>query len=163
MSSISSSPQEVAALSKRHPVTLASSRPYRCQPTTDRDGLQLYSSWSTVANSSGAAQAWLPFRAWHSRVQPSSTRGKNGGMTWGVVIKFGGVCYQDTYPMYLACIAHVSCMFLDVSRSYTSRYIKIHQDTFVSVALAIIGNVYYLGICILLYMYDVFRIHSRYK
>jgi hypothetical protein len=86
--------------------------------------------------------------------------------------------------MYLACIMHVSCMHFDVSRSYvhqdtsryikihqdtsryikihqdTSRYIKIHQDTCVSVTLAIIGNVSYLGICILLY--DTFRKHSRY-
>ena len=50
----------------------------------------------------------------------------------GFVIEFGGVCYQDTYPMYRACIVHVSRMYLDVSRSYTSRYIKIHRDTFVS-------------------------------
>jgi hypothetical protein len=26
----------------------------------------------------------------------------------GFVIEFGGVCYQDTYPMYRACILHVS-------------------------------------------------------
>ena len=48
-------------------------------------------------------------------------------------MEFGYICYQDTYPMYLACIMHVSCMHFDVSRSYvhqdTSRYIKIHQDT----------------------------------
>jgi hypothetical protein len=31
--------------------------------------------------------------------------------------------------MYRACIVHVSWTYLDVSRSYTSRYIKIHQDT----------------------------------
>ena len=60
----------------------------------------------------------------------------------------------------ILCIVHVSCMYFDVSRSYTSRYIKIHQDTFVSFTLAIIGNVSYLGICILLY--DTFRIHSGY-
>ena len=53
----------------------------------------------------------------------------------GFVIEFGGGCYQDTYPMYRACIVHVSRMYLDVSRSYTSRYIKIHQDTFVSCCL----------------------------
>jgi hypothetical protein len=52
-----------------------------------------------------------------------------GGVMWGLLhvhvskIKFGGVCYQDTYPVYLACISHVSCMYLDVSRSYM-------QDTF---------------------------------
>ena len=81
----------------------------------------------------------------------------------------GYICYQDTYPMYRACIVHVFRMYLDVSRSSryikihqdTSRYIKIHQDTFVqSFTLAIIGNVSYLGICILLD--DTFRIHSRY-
>ena len=37
----------------------------------------------------------------------------------GFVIEFGGVCNQDTYPMYLACILHVFCMYLDVIRSYT--------------------------------------------
>jgi hypothetical protein len=81
------------------------------------------------------------------------TRGVGDG---GVVIEFGGVCYQDTYPMYLTCIVHVSCMYLDVSRQDTSRYIEIQQDTFVSVTLAIIGNVSYLRISILLY--DTFRI-----
>ena len=74
----------------------------------------------------------------------------------GFVIEFGGVCYQDTYPMYLTCIVHVSCMYLDVSRQDTSRYIEIQQYTFVSVTLAIIGNVSYLRISILLY--DTFRI-----
>jgi hypothetical protein len=60
--------------------------------------------------------------------------------------------------MYLTCIVHVSCMYLDVSRQDTSRYIEIQQDTFVSVTLAtcIIGNVSYLRIRILLY--DTFRI-----
>ena len=38
--------------------------------------------------------------------------------------------------------------------------VQIHQDTFVSVTLAIIGNVTYLGICILLY--DTFRIQLGY-
>jgi hypothetical protein len=74
----------------------------------------------------------------------------------GFVIEFGGGCYQDTYPMYLTCIVHVSCMYLDVSRQDTSRYIEIQQDTFVSVTLAILGNVSYLRISILLY--DTFRI-----
>jgi hypothetical protein len=40
---------------------------------------------------------------------------------------------RDMYP---ACILHVSCMYFDVSYQDTSRYIKIHQDTFVSVTLA---------------------------
>ena len=61
--------------------------------------------------------------------------------------------------MYRACILHVVFrMYLDVNRSYTSRYIKIHQDTFVSVTLVIIENVSYLGICI--FLYDTFKIHS---
>ena len=64
--------------------------------------------------------------------------------------------------MYLTrCILHVFRMYLDLTRSYTSRYIKIHQDTFVSVTLAIIGNVSYLGICILLYY--TFKTHLRYN
>ena len=37
--------------------------------------------------------------------------------------------------MYPACILHVSCMYFDVSRSDTSRYIEIQQDTFVFVGL----------------------------
>jgi len=64
--------------------------------------------------------------------------------------------YFDVSCMYpdriLMCPVHI--------HQDTSRYIKIHQDTFVSVTLAIIGNVSYLGICILLY--DTFRIHLRY-
>ena len=75
--------------------------------------------------------------------------------------------------MYLTCILHVFRMYLDLTRSYTSRYIKIHQDTsryikihqdtFVSVTLAIIGICKGIckGICILLY--DTFKIHLRYK
>ena len=30
------------------------------------------------------------------------------------VIEFGYICYQDTYPMYRACILHVFRMYLDV-------------------------------------------------
>ena len=81
----------------------------------------------------------------------------------GFVIEFGGVCYQDTYPMYLACILHVFRMYLDVIRSYTSRYTKIHQDTSRYICIYLFGyhgNVSYLGICILLY--DTFKIHSKY-
>jgi len=70
---------------------------------------------------------------------------------WGCCAGVTGVCYRIWVGLlsgyisyvYIACIMHVSCMYLDVSRS---RYIKIHQDTFVSVTLAIIGNVSYLGI-----------------
>ena len=84
----------------------------------------------------------------------------------GFVIEFGGVCYQDTYPMYLACILHVFPMYLDVIRSYTSKYTKIHQDTSRYICIYLFGrfgyhgNVSYLGICILLY--DTFKIHSNY-
>ena len=65
--------------------------------------------------------------------------------------------------MYLACILHVFRMYLDVIRSYTSRYTKIHQDTSRYICIYLFGyhgNVSYLGICILLY--DTFKIHSRY-
>ena len=58
--------------------------------------------------------------------------------------------------MYLA-------VYLDVSRSYTLRYTKIHQDTSRYICIYLFGyhgNVSYLGICILLY--DTFKIHSRY-
>ena len=54
--------------------------------------------------------------------------------------------YRDVSGLYLDCIlmcpVHV--------HQDTSRYIEIHQDTFVSVTLAIIGNVSYQWICILL-------------
>ena len=41
--------------------------------------------------------------------------GLGHGETWGLLSNLGGlVTYQDTYPMYLACIVHVSCMYLDV-------------------------------------------------
>ena len=54
--------------------------------------------------------------------------------------------YRDVSGLYLDCI--LTCP-VHVHQD-TSRYIEIHQDTFVSVTLAIIGNVSYLGICILL-------------
>ena len=96
---------------------------------------------------------------------PSGVQGGSGATPGdgGFVIEFGGVCYQDTYPMYLACILYVFCMYLDVIRSYTSRYTKIHQDTSRYICIYLFGyhgNVSYLGICILLY--DTFKIHSRY-
>ena len=49
--------------------------------------------------------------------------GARRGSDGTFVIEFGYICYQDTYPMYLACIVHVFSMYLDVSR-------QIHQDTF---------------------------------
>jgi len=55
----------------------------------------------------------------------------------------GGFLYNTLTPyvscMYLACILHVfRCVpFIDIKiHQDTSRYIKIHQDTFVSVTLA---------------------------
>jgi hypothetical protein len=54
----------------------------------------------------------------------------------GFPIIFGGSFLSDTYPDVFRCILHVSCMYFDVSYQDTSRYIKIHQDTFVSVTLA---------------------------
>ena len=43
----------------------------------------------------------------------------------GLLSNLGGFVIR----MRILCILHVSCMYLDVSRSYTSRYFKIHQDT----------------------------------
>ena len=79
-----------------------------------------------IPNSETAVSVYAPALTLH-RATCTSALGDVG-----FVIEFGGVCYQDTYPMYRACIVHVSRMYLDVSRSYTSRYIKIHRDTFVS-------------------------------
>ena len=42
------------------------------------------------------------------------------------VIEFGYICYQDTYPMYLACIVHVSCMYSACILMCPVKYIKIH-------------------------------------
>ena len=58
--------------------------------------------------------------------------------------------------MYLACILHVFRMYLDVIRSHTSRYFEIHQDTFVSISLAIMEMYLTLGYV------SFFTIHSRY-
>jgi hypothetical protein len=61
----------------------------------------------------------------------------------GFPVQIGGGFLYNTYPyvscMYLACILHVfRCVpFIDIKiHQDTSRYIKIHQDTFVSVTLA---------------------------
>ena len=59
-------------------------------------------------------------------------------VTGGFLYKLGGGSYTIRILMYPACILHVSCMYFDVSRSDTSRYIEIQQDTFVSVSSAII-------------------------
>ncbi len=79
----------------------------------------------------------------------------------GFLYKLGGFSYTIRILMYPACILHVSCMYSDVSRSNTSRYIKIHRDTtrysFVSVTLAIKENVSYLGTYV-----SFFTIHSGY-
>ena len=45
-----------------------------------------------------------------------------GRVTGGFLYKLGGGSYTIRILMYPACILHVSCM-------YSSRYIKIHQDT----------------------------------
>jgi hypothetical protein len=64
--------------------------------------------------------------------------GCSAGVTGGFLYKLGGVSYTIRILMYPACILHVSGMYFDVSRSDTSRYIEIQQDTFVSVSSAII-------------------------
>ncbi len=86
-----------------------------------------------------------------NRIESNDTR-----VTGGFLYKLGGISYTIRILMYPACILYLACIHQD-----TSRYIKIQQDTFVSVTLmAIKENVSYLGICILLY--DTFRIHLRY-
>ena len=67
------------------------------------------------------------FSALHTDIHPNENDGCDGfyGVTVLLLSEFGYICYQDTYPMYRACILHVFCMYLDVPRSY----IKIHQDT----------------------------------
>ena len=70
--------------------------------------------------------------------------------------------------MYLACILHVFRMYLDVIRSYTSRYTKIHQDTSRYLCIYLFGyhgNVSYLGTMYpsLRYIQDTFKIRSGYN
>ena len=88
-------------------------------------------------------------RALHCRVP----RGASGGVRGGFLSFLGVVSYRirilmyrDVSGLYLDCI--LTCP-VHVHQD-TSRYIEIHQDTFVSVTLAIIGNVSYQWICILL-------------
>jgi hypothetical protein len=47
------------------------------------------------------------------------------GVKGGLLSTLGGFVIR----IRIRCILHVLGMYLDVSRSYTSRYIKIHQDT----------------------------------
>jgi hypothetical protein len=76
----------------------------------------------------------------HNMMPGERTRSSGDG---GFPIQIGGGFLYNTYPyvscMYLACILHVfRCVpFIDIKiHQDTSRYIKIHQDTFVSVTLA---------------------------
>ena len=48
------------------------------------------------------------------------------GVTGGLLSKLGGFVIRIRILMYPACILNVLCMYLDVIRSYTSRYTKIH-------------------------------------
>jgi hypothetical protein len=63
--------------------------------------------------------------------------------------------------MYLACILHVFRMYLDVIRSYTSRYtMKIHQDTSRYICIYLFG--YHGNVSYTLGYVSFFTIHSRY-
>jgi hypothetical protein len=60
----------------------------------------------------------------------SMVHGLGHGETWGLLSNLGGfVTYQDTYPMNLACIVHVSCMYLDFLTCSPFLYIKHVQLT----------------------------------
>ena len=61
--------------------------------------------------------------------------------TWGFLYDLVG--FPIRYVSY--CILMYLAVYLDVSRSYTSRYTKIHQDTFVSISLAIMEMYLTLG------------------
>ena len=85
------------------------------------------------------------------------TRSPLGGRDVGFpIVRFGG--FPIRYVSY--CILMYLAVYLDVSRSYTSRYTKIHQDTssdtFVSISLAIMEMYLTLGYV------SFFTIHSRY-
>jgi hypothetical protein len=93
---------------------------------------------------------------------PSPTR-----VTGGFLYKLGGVSYTIRILMYPACILHVSCMYFDVPRSYTSGYIKIHRDTTRYICICHFSH---QRKCILprdmypslRYIQDTFKIHLRY-
>jgi hypothetical protein len=78
-------------------------------------------------------------------------------VTGGFLYKLGGVSYTIRILMYPACILHVSCM-------YSSRYIKIHQDTTRYICICHFGH---QRKCILprdmypslRYIQDTFKIH----
>ena len=75
-----------------------------------------------------------------------------GGETWGFLYDLVG--FPIRYVSY--CILMYLAVYLDVSRSYTSRYTKIHQDTSRYICIYLFGyhgNVSYLG---------VFTIHLGY-
>ena len=62
----------------------------------------------------------------------SMVHGLGHGETWGLLSNLGGfVTYQDTYPMNLACIVHVSCMYLDVFP------VPIHQGSSMTIDIKI--------------------------
>ncbi len=80
-------------------------------------------------------------------------------VTGGFLYKLGVVSYTIRILMYPACILHVSCMYFDVSYQDTSRYIryiKIHQDTFVSCCLWHVSCILPRG------MYPPSKIHLGY-
>ena len=115
---------------KKSRCTVASTKPKNVEshsPRQNRNKLIQHVRHDQTVRISGALRAWRLGGKVNALASSSKV-----GVTWGLLSSLGGVCYQDTYPMYRACIVHVSRMYLDVSRSYTSRYIKIHRDTFVS-------------------------------
>ena len=79
--------------------------------------------------------------------------------TWGLLSNLGGFVIR----IRILCILHVSCMYfpcilmyMNGSHQDTPRYIKIHQDTFVSISLVIMEMYLTLGYV------SFFRIHLGY-
>ena len=81
----------------------------------------------------------------------------NRGETWGFLYDLVG--FPIRYVSY--CILMYLAVYLDVSRSYTLRYTKIHQDTSRYICIYLFGyhgNVSYLGICTV----SFFTVHLGY-
>ena len=90
--------------------------------------------------------------ALHLSPQENCWRSVESGETWGFLYDLVG--FPIRYVSY--CILMYLAVYLDVSRSYTLRYTKIHQDTSRYICIYFFGyhgNVSYLG---------VFTIHLGY-
>ena len=114
-------------------------------------GVALGGGWgATVAFRAEAESDRLVVRRVHLELIPLiRVGGRAKGETWGFLYDLVG--FPIRYVSY--CILMYLAVYLDVSRSYTSRYTKIHQDTSRYICIYLFGNVSYLG---------VFTIHLGY-